>query len=170
MDRQIVLKKIKTKWQELSTREQFYLGGVVVFIVIIILYYALFAPLSNHVYRLQQQVGYQQTLLDWMRPRVAVLHNTATTSEPIQIVSENELLPTIDLRLKQSLFAAAVDEISQTTNNEVRITFKQVPFDELMAWLATQWRTSRIGVSDIDVQKGEKVGMAKVALTLTVKT
>ena len=170
MDKAQVVEKIKSKWQHLQVRERFYLSIACVFIVLVLLYYILIAPLNNSVQNLQQQVTTAQNLVTWMQPRVKALGGVNVSGSQIQTITANELLPIIDGRLKQSSFAASVDSVSQTNTNDVRITFKKVPFDELLNWLVTQWRTSHIMVSGMDVQKGEKIGMAKVTLTLTVKS
>jgi len=167
VDKLVFLQSLTAKWRNFNPRERIYLGIAAIFIVIAIFYYVLISPLTSGVQRLQQQMKYQQDLVQWMQPRVAVLRGSTTSSRQISAIASSELLPIVDTRLKQSSFAGAVGEVSQTNGNNVHITFKQVPFDELMAWLVTQWQTSRIGVTDIDVQKGDKVGMAKVALTLT---
>ena len=164
------IEKIKRKWQSLQARERFYLSVACVFIALVLLYYILIAPLNDSVQSLRQQVTTAQDLATWMQPRVKALRGVSVSSSQLQTIAENELLPIIDSRLKQSSFAASVDSVSQTNTNDVRITFKKIPFDELLNWLVTQWRTSHIMVSSMDVQKGEKLGMAKVTLTLIVKS
>ena len=160
--------KFLEKWQSLSTREQLYVKLGSIFVAFLIIYYGLVSPLSSSVTSLRQQTLYQQSLVVWMKPRVQALQRTTGSKTSFQAVSQTELLPTIDKRLKNSAFAGAVDEINQTSSNGVRVSFKEVPFDELMAWLAQQWQSSHIMVSDIDVQKGEKVGIAKVSVTLSI--
>ena len=167
MNNLIDLEKLKTKWQSLNARERLYIKIGSIFIVLLIIYSGLISPLNNRINNLQQQIKSQRGLALWMQPRVKALRGKTGNTAQIQTISASELLPTIDTRVKQSALGATVEEISQTNSGSVRITFKSVPFDQLMAWLIKQWETSHIAVSELDVQKGEKLGLVRAALTLT---
>lgn len=153
-------------WHARLPREQGYLfmGGVVV--GLLLLYFILLAPLNLTVNNLQNQVLQQQTLVQWLTPRIPVLQRWLQKDSVAQPVTVNNLLATIDTRLKQSELVSSGAEISQVDGNTVRISFKHVPFDALMNWLAQQWQQSRIAVVQIDVQKSDDVGMAQVTVTL----
>ena len=167
MNKLIDIEKLKIKWQSLNIRERFYLKLGSIFIVLVIIYYGLISPLNNSIDNLQQQITAQRSLALWMQPRVKALRGEMGHAQQIQPISAGELLPTVDTRLKQTSFASMVTEISQTNNGSVRITFKSVPFDDLMSWLIKQWKTSHLAVSELDVEKGEKAGLVKATLTVT---
>ncbi len=167
MNNLIDLEKLKTKWQSLNARERFYLKIGSIFIILVLIYSVLISPLNSSIDNLQQQIKLQHRLALWMQPRVKALRGKTDHIQRIQKINASELLPTIDTRLKQATFVAMVEEISQTNSGSVRITFKSVPFDDLMAWLIKQWKTSHVAVSQLDVQKGEKPGLVKATLTLT---
>lgn len=160
--------KLKQKWQELQPRERMLLSIGTLFIIVLLFYYGIVSPLNQAANQAKSTYIYQQNLVNWMRPRVQAISSNHTAQTPSQTLSQNELLPTIDSRLKSTTFARSVEQVTQDGNNNVRITFKAVPFDDLLTWLITQWQTSRIAVSDIDVQKGKKQGLTDVNLTLTL--
>jgi general secretion pathway protein M len=158
--------KLKTKWNSLTNRERFLVSICTAVVFVGIIYYALVSPLLTSVSSSEQQADAQQKLLIWMRPRVNLLQNQSSSTVTSQTVTASELLPTVDARLKQADFASSVSEISQTADSGVRVALTNVPFDDLVTWLSRQWQRSKIQVSDIDVQKTEKVGIVNVTLTL----
>ena len=158
--------KLKQKWRSLQQREKTLLILCAIFISVLLLFYTLFNPLNQAASNAQSDYTYQQNLMTWMQPRVRALQGIKTPQSTVQVLSQAELLPTIDSRLKTTTFASTVQQVTQANSNGVRITFKNVPFDDLLTWLISQWQTSRITVSDIDVQKGNKVGLTDVNLTL----
>lgn len=168
MNKLIDIEKFKGKWQSLNARERFYLKIGSIFIVLIIIYYGLILPLNDSIDNLQQQISTQRSLALWMQPRVKALRTEVGHAQQIQTIASSELLPEIDTRLKQSSLSSMVEEISQTDSDSVRVTFKSVPFDNLATWLVKQWKTSHIAVTEFDAQKGEKAGLVKVTLTLTI--
>ena len=161
--------KLKQKWQSLQAREQLYLKIMAVFIVVLVGYYFLVAPLSQGVATMKQQLSTQQSLFSWMQPRVLALKSQSTPSlAAVDTIAKDNLLSVIDTRLKQSDIATYVGEINQTANDEVRVSFESVPFDELMSWLLQQQKRSAIKVADADIEKATKAGMVKAIITLTV--
>lgn len=158
--------KLKQKWHSLEQREQYLLLAGAGFIVILLFFYVLFSPLNQAASNAKSDYAYQHSLLTWMQPRVRAMQGIKTPQSTVKTLGQSELLPTIDNRLKTTTFANTVQQVTQANNNDVRVTFKNVPFDDLLTWLISQWQTSRITVSDIDVQKTNKIGMTNVNLTL----
>jgi general secretion pathway protein M len=158
---------LKEKWQNLSAREQVYIVIAGILLIVTILYYGVISPLLNGVDDVKQRLHAQQTLSTWMTPRVAALSRISNTT-PSHPVTAANLLATVDTQLKQSNFAGAIGEISQTNTNQVHVTLKEVAFDDLMAWLVQQWQQSQIQISDFDAQKTDKPGMVSVTMTLMV--
>jgi type II secretory pathway component PulM len=160
--------KLKAKWTSLTRRERLLVSIGSIAVLILLVYYLLLAPLLTAVDNVKMQSTAQQNLLVWMQPRVGLLQSRSSSTSAGQAITASELLPTVDARLKQSDFAGSVGEISQTSTSGVRVALTNVPFDELMTWLTSQWQRSRIQVGDIDVQKTNKVGIVDVTLTLVV--
>jgi len=162
------MNKFRLWWDARATREQLYLvvGGVIALFLII--YLGIISPINSTVANLQTTVQQQQSLAQWLTPRVPVLQRLIGSSSVAQPVTATNLLATVDTRLKQTQFARSVTEISQSDASSVRITFNAVPFDDLLQWLAQQWQQSRIAVTQIDVQKSGDAGLAKVVVTLSI--
>jgi type II secretory pathway component PulM len=160
---------LKQKWDQLSRREQLYVGVGGVLVLVFLLYSFLISPLLTNVTNLKQQYNAQQNLVVWMTPRVAALAQL-TTVAPTQTVNSANLLATVDAQLKQSILAQSVGEIAQANTNQVRVSLKEVSFDELTSWLVQQWQQSQIQVSDFVAQKTDKPGMVTVTMTLTIYT
>lgn len=156
---------LKEKWQNLSDRERLSVSVVGILLAIMVVYYGIINPLASAVDSVKQQVNVQQTLAAWMAPRVAAL-TQLKISAPTQVILPANLLATVDTQLKQSAMAGAVTQISQTNVNQVQVTLKEVPFDELMTWLVQQWQQSQIQVSDFSAEKTDKPGMVTVTMIL----
>ena len=156
---------LKQKWAQLSRREQLYVGVGGILFLAFLLYSFLVSPLMASVMNLKQEYTTQHNLVDWMTPRVAALAQMKTAA-PIQVVNAANLLSTVDAQLKQSSLARNVSEISQTNINQVRVSLKDVSFDDLMSWLVQQWQQSQIQVSDFVAQKTDKPGMVTVTMVL----
>ena len=158
--------KLKHKWHSLQPRERYILLIGAVFIALLLFYSLVFNPLNLAASNARSNYAEQQALFTWMQPRVLVLQGNQPPHTPLQALSQSELLPTIDSRLKTTTFASTVQQVTQANSSDVRVMFKDVPFDDLLTWLISQWQTSRITVDEIDVQKGQKVGLTDVNLTL----
>lgn len=162
-----VWSKLQQRWQGVSKRERLYLKIAGVFVVLLLINYMIYTPLSNAVSNIKTEFSYQQDLVQWMQPRVQTLRGNQSKQQ-VQAVSAGELLPTIDNRLKSASFARTAEQVTQTNDNQVRVNFTDVPFDQLLSWLVTQWQTSRITVISIDAEKGSKEGLANVNLVLGI--
>jgi general secretion pathway protein M len=162
------MNRFRLWWEARAAREQVMLAIGAMIGTVLIIYVGIIAPLNSTVSDLQAAVKQQQTLVQWLSPRVAVLQRLAGQTGITQPVTTANLLATIDTRLKQSEFARSVTEISQSDANSVRVSFNAVSFDDLMLWLAQQWQQSRIAVVQIDVQKTKDIGVAKVIVTLGI--
>lgn len=158
--------RLRLWWDARATREQLYLVIGSIIAVFLIVYFVLIAPINSAVTNLQTTLQRQQTLAQWLTPRVPVLQRLTGSSNVAQPVTAANLLATVDTRLKQSQFARSVTDISQSDASSVRVTLNTVPFDDLLQWLGQQWQQSRIGVIQIDVQKTGDAGLAKVVVTL----
>jgi general secretion pathway protein M len=159
--------KLREKWLSLNPRERLYVSVAGIVVLVAVVYFWLINPLNNAVATTQSQLAYQQDLLTWMQPRVQSLRGQQKSGQQAVPISTTELLPTIDQRLKNAAFASNIDSVTQNNANDVRITLKDVPFDELLNWLATQWQTSHINVTALDVQRGSKLGLVDANVVLT---
>ncbi len=158
------LTQAKNWWSAISARERRWviIGGIGT--ALILGYYLIIAPLYNQVNQLIQQTQDNQQLLQWMKPRVALLQGNNTNKQ--KILSTDELLAVLDKNIKNSNLAKNLNEIKQSSDNGVELRFNAVAFDALLQWLAQQWQQYGIQVTQITADKENILGTADVTIVL----
>lgn len=136
---------MKTWWHNLSQREQTLIGLGTAVLGVCVLYFFIWAPLSQRVNSLRNQVHSQTALVQWMHYSVRQINKVAsdTTINP-QPVSAADLLSTTDSSLKTNALKQYVVAFNQNEPGKITIKFNAVPFDTLSQWFTTLWQNYQI--------------------------
>lgn len=160
--------KLTAWWQDLAARERGYLTILGLFLLVIIIYYAIYTPLNDSISDLQSQINYQQQIIQTIKPHVQQIKALQTSGKQNNAVSASNLLSTVDSNLKSTGLSIYASEVSQTNDNGVQIKFTNVPFDRTVTWLVKLWQQYHIQVTRIDSQRSKTIGNVNMLLTLKV--
>ncbi len=159
---------MKTWWQNLSSRERTMTGSLSVVICILLIYFIIWAPISNGVGTLKQTVSNNRALLSWMQQATSVLQrNQSTDDDAGQSTPADQRLAVIQTSLKDTSFSKHVNQIEQTNQNDVRVVITSVDFDTLSDWLVLLWKQNGIIISEASLKKLNNQGLVSANITLT---
>lgn len=153
---------IKERWTQLSARDQntVKMGGIVLglFLFAQLVWWPLFSKISV----VQQQIIQEQSLIEWMTPRVAQLMDAKKQSRPRK---NNKSLPAIEKSLQQAGLKSYVTDFSQNAQKQISVSFVDVPFESCMEWLE-QAQSQGWSVKQMNATKTDKPGEVKIDLVL----
>lgn len=160
---------MKEWWQDRSARERsiLSLGGVVV--IVLLIYFILWLPVSHHVNNIKQNAIANQALLSWMQAANHAIQTHQSAKGPTQMTSASERLAVVQDSLAQVHFKKAVSKLAQTEHNDVRIEITSVNFDNLMTWLVGLWQSHGIIASQAAIKRLTDQGTVSANLVLSGK-
>lgn len=146
-------------WNERTFREKWILQCGLVFVLFILIYSLIWSPLHHKNETLRSTIDAQQALLVWMEKNTDLVkqsrihNNHKNNTKEIFTIIEGIFKNTTIVRLSQS---------------QVSVTFKDMPFDELMRKLLLVHNDFNIQVTEIQINITDKPGIieGKVILSL----
>jgi len=153
---------IKQRWEQLSSRDQrtLKIGGIVLGVLIALR--LIWWPLFDRVTLLKNEIDNEQSLINWMTPRVAQLLETKKTKKPSK---KEKSLAAFEKSLQQAGLKPYVKDFSQNAQKQISVTFAEVPFESCMHWLEKVQESGWV-VQQMSAQKGEKSGIVNLTMVL----
>ncbi len=146
-------------------RRLLYIGSAVA--AVLLLYLAVWAPLSAKVDRLREGVARQQALEAWMQQasqevqRLRKATATGSGQRPRQ-----SLLALTDQSARQRGLAQAIKRVQPDGQDKVNIRLEGAAFDDVVTWLETLQSQYRVSVATITIDRQDQPGLVDVRLTL----
>lgn len=162
------MNNFKEWWLNLALREKqmVALGGCTLFIIIF--YFFIWSPFTNHLDNLRHDIQTSQQLLMWMQAsnkKILTIENQQKKQKS-RLKIRGSLLGIIQKRANQSPLAKNISFIQQADNNAVQLQFKNVNFDQLMSWLIQLWQTQGIVISQMSVTPVSAQGIVEAEVVL----
>jgi general secretion pathway protein M len=154
-------------FKNLNPRERYSLivGGSALFLFLI--YILLWQPWQNQVQEMQSRVSEQVDELAWMQQaakEAKQLRTASAASVPNRPTAS--LFSIIDSSMAQTSLAKANKRIEPNTEQEIRISFEQANFSDLVQWLAGLQQQYHLQTQVITLEKLAGNDNVKVQLTL----
>lgn len=163
------LDSLLTLWQARSERERKFLLAGALFVFFFLIYTAIVSPLQNKMEALQSQLSSNRLLLNWSKPRIEALAKNQDFSA-VKKLEFDEMITTVDDSLKNSTLKLKLLETNQTEGEGIQLRFKEVPFNDLLQWLADQHTHYHIEVRQLSATASStNPGLADVTLVLYIK-
>ena len=156
---------MKAWFNNLVPREQWVvlIGGVI--IAVLLIYVALWNPLSTTVSDYQNQVRSQQQLLAYMQQAAA--HIQALKASGIEVsVTQGDLLTVAEQTLAEKKLSVFLKQVQQPQHDQIDLIFEKVPFDQLIAWVQTLSAHDDVQVLQLSATRLPLVGTADVKIVL----
>jgi len=157
---------VKLWWHKLSQRERstVAIGGSI--IVILLCYVLIVTPMNHALHSLKQRVIQQQSLLQWMQSADQQLNQLQQHQGITTPIDTNNLLAFINQSSRSHKLNQFMTDINQTSHNQVRIRFVNVPFDNWVSWLQSLWQQHTISVTQLMLTPKSTAGVAAATVTL----
>ena len=160
---------MKDWFSNLETREQAFVAGGAVFVLIALVYTLLWVPLDKNHRELAVRVDNWQQSLAELGPLSAV----AGSAQPLRpkMPAGNQQAPIIIV--DQTLRSRGLDQYRRrsqpTTSNGVRVEFESIAFDELVLWLGDLSEDYGMQVQAGSVSALAQAGPGRVNASLTLE-
>ena len=158
---------IKQHWRKLAGREQKIIMAGITVVAILLLYTLLWEPFTNSITTSRRSVTSKQALAVWMQhaiPRLQVLRKSGLARKSI---GDESLLTFLDSSSRKANMHSFISKLAQSTDQkQVTITLTQVPFDSLIAWLTSLWKSYGITVQAASFHTLPQAGMVRANLTV----
>lgn len=160
---------MKDWFANLEGREQAFIAGGAVFVVVALVYALLWVPLDKNHRQLAASVDSWQRSLAELAP-LRALAGTARQARPDRPVS-SQAAPIIIV--DQTLRSRGLDQFRRrsqpTTSNGVRVEFESIAFDELVLWLGDLSDAYDMQVQAGSVSAVTQAGPGRVNASLTLE-
>lgn len=157
---------MKSLLANMSSRERWVLAAGAVVTVLLVLLFT-WISLQGRVERLQGQVRDHQSLDQWMRAAAQqVTELRGMQSRGNRNTGNRSLLAIVDQTAKQSGLSNAIKRIEPEREDNVRVWFEEVAFDDMINWLSRVQQNYGVQVDVISVDRQDRVGMVNARMVL----
>jgi general secretion pathway protein M len=149
---------MKAWWNRLQPRERILLGAAAAVVALTLLWILVWEPLNASRQALRDELAAQQALLDWLEriePQVEQLRREDRGGRSLDGRSP---LAVVDQSARAAGLAAALKRIEPGAGGEIRVSFEQAAFVELMTWLETLIQTRPLVVVRFEASRGNQSG------------
>lgn len=159
---------IKNWWENLLDRERQVLvvGGILCGVLVV--YAALWSPLSSAVQDRKMEVIAQRQLLHYLQKTSATIRQLKAEGIHVNASDTVNLLSLTEQSLSQQALSVYLKQVQQPEKNQVALTFEKIPFDKLMQWLQVLETSQGIRVSQMTATRLSIIGTANVTLVLSL--
>lgn len=154
-------------FKHLNPRERYSLivGGSALFLFLA--YILLWQPWQNQVQEMQLRVGAQIEELAWMQQAAKEVKQLRTSSASSTVNRPTaSLFSIIDSSMAQTSLAKTNKRIEPNTEQEIKISFEQANFSDLVQWIAGLQQQHRLQVQVLSLEKLAGNDSVKAQLTL----
>jgi len=157
---------LKQWLNQLAPRErQIVLVGAPI-IIIMMVYFILWAPFNNNIDRLQEKVSEQQALEQWMNAAALEVKKLRGGQQKNKSVGGQSLLTLVDKTARSNKMQDSLKRVEPDGESKVHIRMEQVAFDELVRWVEMLKSKYGIVVDSIAVDQQPIVGRVNAKITL----
>lgn len=159
---------LKSWWENLSDRERqmVSIGGVIVGVLFV--YMTIWSPLSDAVADRKMQVTTHRQLLQYLQRASQTIAQLKSDGIVVDSSGNVDLLSLAEQTLSQQSLSTYLKQVQQPQQNQIALTFKNVPFDKLMQWLQTMTTQHDIKVQQFTAKRLPTIGTANVQMTLAM--
>lgn len=144
---------LKSYWENLNARERWAVGGGAAAVALLFLYALAWEPWQRSLDRLRTGVPAKQATLQWMRAQAVVLKPLSARKPATG--SAAPLLTVIEQSAQQAKLREAIQRMQPGENdNEVKVWFGEVSFDDWLRWLESL-RPQGIEITSAQITRGK---------------
>lgn len=138
-------------------------------LLLMLLYVAVWEPLTNNVDALRVSTAEQQSLLAWMRGAAQeVKQLRGRSGQPAKPPSGQSLLSLVDRTAKSGQLGPALKRVQPDGEQKVRVWLESASFDDVVRWLTALESSHGVHVESSVFQALEATGRVDVRLVFQV--
>ena len=146
--------KAEGRWQEMQERERRWasIGGAA--LALFLFYSLIWSPLNSSVDELREEIQREQRTWAWVKEADKKMQALEKKQQPPSSHSQLAQLNALQQKIQISPIAAMLTQLVQTGPDELRVSFANVDFDQLMTWLIRFSQQEGFTVTQATVQRG----------------
>lgn len=158
---------MKDWWQGLQSQERRTLTFGAVALGLMGIYFGLWEPLAKHFSSLEQSVTEQRKLRDWMAKSAAEVRQLQAQGGGMAVTDGRSLMTVVDQTARAENLGPALRRVEpEGSENVVRVSLEQAPFDDTIRWLQTIKQRHGVAIVSITFDKLPVSGMVNARMTL----
>ena len=160
---------MKNWFASLEQREQIFVAGGAVVVLIAILYSLVWVPLDTGQKALAQEVSVWQRSLAELKPLKGLQPASSNASTPSNAGSNQTPVVIVDQTLRARGLDRALKRSQPTTSNGIRVEFENVAFDGLILWLGDLSSQHAMQVSSGSMSTSSQSAPGRINATFTLE-
>lgn len=161
-----MMQSIREWLASLEPRERRLVISGAVLLIVMILYVAIWEPLTSSVEDLRATSRDQQTTLAWMKTASTEIRQLLGSQGRAKAASGQSLLTLVDSTAKSSGLGTAVKRVQPDGDRKVRVWMEGASFDEVIRWLVQLESRHGIGIESSVFELKENAGRVDARLVL----
>lgn len=155
---------IKSWWEQLSERDQRILKIGAPIVIVLLFYVLVWSPLSTAIEDRKQTIASTQSLLLFMQRSWLSISRYATVPKSVQ--ATGDILSVVEAALSQQNMTRYLKSVNEPSPGELLLSFKSVPFDQLIKQLQQLLENDGIHVKKLNASKQSKSGIVDARVLL----
>lgn len=153
----------------LEQREQLFVGGGVLAVVIAVFYAFVWMPLDSGQKSLSAEViKWERSLAD-LKPLKGLQTNTSGSAPVVSNAAQQTPVVIVDQTLRARGLDRALKRSQPTTSNGIRVEFDNVAFDDLVMWLGDLSRQYSMQVTSGSMSTSSQSAPGRINATFTLE-
>lgn len=158
---------IKSWFLKLNPRERIIVSGGGLIVALLLGYLFIWNPIITTRNELRQQAQEKQALIEWMRMATENIQQLRQTSKSKpKVTTQQSLAALLNDSLNKQKLTIYLAQMQIMRPNEIRLNFKEVPFDNILTWLASLWEYHGVDVQTFNASKQTTAGLVQIDMTL----
>lgn len=148
--------KVMDYYQSKSDSEQKLLLALSVFIIFFVVFTS-YSKVADGLAESEKKLAKQLELNSWASEQIQIINSSGNKPSS---ASKGSLTQKINSSARR--YGISIARLQPQKNDSVRVGLDEVPFNELLKWLASMQNKDGIRVSSIDFSRSDKSGLIKV--------
>ena len=158
---------MKQRWQQLSTREQVFIGVAGAITVIALFFVLLWTPFTNKISKMQKNIKSDQKLLAWMEAKTPLITRLRKTGNSKHVDSQKPILTIIENSFKLNGITITASELSRVDKDTVQLSFKETSFNAIIRWYQAVSKKHPITAKNVSIKASDEPGVVTASFTLS---
>lgn len=157
------MKSLKTHWHHLQERER-WIMVIGIIVALLFLYYTfIYSPLTTALEKNTSQLAEKKATLQWMKQ----INPEDLPHKAVKDITNSQLLTLIANQLKASPSLKFPYQLQQTGSGEIQLSFDQVAFENLIAWLAQLNEDYNVLIKQFNIEKTDTPGITRALVIIS---
>lgn len=157
----------RERFLALSQRERWIVGGGAVVLLLLAIYVGVVEPLVEAHRQRIEALASARAVAQQLESAAVAVQGARPGSSAAQTGRSMSLLAAVDQSTKSGSLGKVPERLQPEGDREVKIWFDDVPFDNLVRWLAELQTRYGVSVQNLDIEAQSGAGLVDARLSLT---